>query len=168
VSTINRRQSIVLSMLLLSTIARADSLNDTDTQLSVWANEAIVATYTYDYKNFLQRQKEIAKYFTAAGWIAYTAALNAAKLPQTVQENAFFVSSVATSPPEIKTRSAQHWQANMPLLVVYKNPQYQQRQHLNVVINFIRVPAGQGVRGLAINSLQAQESKPTCKCEVEE
>ncbi|KTD17731.1 DotI/IcmL family type IV secretion protein [Legionella jordanis] len=136
-----------------------------NTQLAVWANEAIVATYTYDYKNFLTRQKEIAKYFTASGWIAYSNALNAAKLPQMVQQNSYFVSSVATSPPEVKTIKTDQWQASMPLLVLYKNPQYQQTQHLLVTINFIPAPSGQGVRGLAIESLQAKISKPPCRCQ---
>jgi hypothetical protein len=157
--------SFALSMILFS-FAQAAPPNNT--QLAVWANEAIVATYTYNYKNFLQRQKEIAKYFTASGWIAYSTALNAAKLPKVVQENSFYVNAVATLPPEIKTISEQHWQADMPILVVYKNPQYQQRQHLNVSIHFIQAPSGQGVRGLAISSLQAKESKPSCKCVIDE
>jgi len=33
-----------------------------DTDLSVWANEAIVNAYTFTAENFLVRQKEIAKY----------------------------------------------------------------------------------------------------------
>ena len=134
------------------------------TQLAVWANEAIVATYSFDYKNFLPRQKEIAKYFTAEGWTAYSTALNASKLPESIQTNSYFVSAVATLPPEIKALGNNQWQATMPLLVVYKNPQYQQKQHLAVTITFKEVPSGQGVRGLAINSLQSVISQPACQC----
>ena len=68
-------------------------------------------------------------------------------------------------PPEIKQLAANHWQAVMPLLVVYKNPQYQQKQTLEVTLNFLQAPPGQGVRGLVINSLQAKVVKPTCKCD---
>ena len=57
------------------------------TQLAVWANEAIIATYTFNYKNYIQDQKEIAKYFTAEGWIAYSKALDDSKVPEAVQKN---------------------------------------------------------------------------------
>lgn len=135
-----------------------------DTELAVWANEAIVATYTYNYKNFLPRQKEIAAYFTADGWIAYSKALNDAKLPDAVQKNSYYVSAVATLPPKVKLMRANYWQAVMPLLVVYQNPQYQQKQTVEVTIEFTAVPSGQGVRGLAMTSLQSKQVTPSCQC----
>lgn len=138
------------------------------TELSVWANEASVATYSYDYKNFMQRQKEIAKYFTAAAWTNYSAALLASKVPETVKTNSYFVSAVPLMPPTIKATGPNQWQANMPLLVVYQNPQYRQKQTLDVTINFIQAPSGQGQRGLAITSFQTKPIKPACKCDVDE
>ena len=134
------------------------------TQLSVWANEAVVATYTYNYKNFITQQRTIAKYFTASGWINYSAALNASQLPEMIQKNAYFVSAVALLPVELKTIDEQHWQAKMPLLVIYKNPQYQQKQTLEVTIQFTIAPSGQGVRGLAITSLKSTLSVNPCQC----
>ncbi len=137
-------------------------------QLSVWVNEAIVATYTYSYKNYLEDQKRIAKYFTADGWIAYSNALNASKLPEAVQQNLYYVSAVATEPPVISNIDATHWKATMGLLVVYQNPQYQQKQHLKVTINFMQAPSGQGVRGYTISSLQSVVNKTPCKCDIED
>ena len=134
------------------------------TQLSVWANEAVVATYTYDYQNFITQQRNIAKYFTADGWTGYSAALNTAQLPQMVQKNSYFVSSVALLPIKLTTVDAQHWQAKMPLLVLYKNPQYQQKQTLDVTIQFTTAPSGQGVRGLAITSLKSEVTTKPCQC----
>ncbi|MBL7481442.1 DotI/IcmL family type IV secretion protein [Legionella bononiensis] len=138
------------------------------TQLAVWANEAIIATYTFDYKNYLQQQKEIAKYFTSDGWIAYTKALNESKLPEAVQKNSYEVTAVATQPPVLTTLDPTHWQATMTVLVVYKNPQYQQQQNLKVVLSFIQAPAGQGVRGFAVTSLQARVTEPPCECKIPE
>ncbi|ASQ47268.1 DotI/IcmL family type IV secretion protein [Legionella clemsonensis] len=152
----------LLILLVLSTTGFAVPDN---TQLAVWANEAIVATYTFDYNNFLPRQKEIAKYFTAAGWTAYSTALNTSKLPEAVKKNYYSVSAVATLPPTIKTINATQWEATMPLLVLYKNPQYQQKQNLLVTIIFIQAPSGQGVRGLAIASLQSKVTQPPCVCQ---
>ncbi|KTD62473.1 DotI/IcmL family type IV secretion protein [Legionella shakespearei] len=137
------------------------------TQLAVWANEAIVATYTFDYKNYLQQQKEIAKYFTADGWMAYSKALNDSKLPEAVQKNAYEVTAVATQPPVITTLDPTHWQATMTILVVYKNPQYQQQQNLRVVLSFSPATSGQGVRGFAATSLQSKVINPPCVCQPE-
>lgn len=138
-----------------------------DTQLAVWANEAIVATYTYNYQTFLSRQKEIASYFTSNGWIAYSKALNDSKLPDAVKKNDYYVSAVATMPPQINMIRDNYWQAVMPLLVVYKNPQYQQTQTLEITIEFVTAPSGQGVRGFAMSSLQSKPIKPPCKCAPE-
>ena len=133
-------------------------------ELEVWANAAIVATDTYDYQNFMERQKEIAKYFTADAWISYSKALQAAKLIESVQQNNYSVSAVATLPPTITLVRPNHWQAVMPILVLYKNSKYQQTQSLDITLNFTAVPAGQGVRGYTITSLQAKTGAPPCKC----
>ena len=135
-----------------------------NTQLAVWANEAIVATFTYNHENFLTRQKEIAQYFTADSWIAYSKALKDAKLPETVKTNFYSVNAVATMPPTITSLKDHTWQAVMPILVIYKNPEYKQKQTLAIKINFKEVATGTGVRNLAITKLQATVAKAPCKC----
>ncbi len=157
---INTLTALIALTLSISVQAAAPD----NTQLAVWVNEAIVATYTYNYKNFLPRQKEIAKYFTASGWTDFSTAVTAAKLPEAVQTNSYYVSAVATLPPEVKALGPNQWQAKMPLLVVYQNPQYKQKQNLEVTIRFIQAPSGQGVRGFAITGLQSKVSEPPCIC----
>ncbi len=136
--------------------------------MAVWVNEAIVATYTFNYKDYLENQKFIAKYFTADAWIAYTKALNDSKLPEAVQKNLYYVSAVATRPPVITTIDPTHWKATMDTLVVYQNPQYQQHQNLKVTITYAVAPSGQGVRGFTITSLQSVVTKPPCQCPAED
>lgn len=156
---------IFLCFAMIALPALADAPNDT--QLAVWANEAIVTTYTYNYQNFIARQKQIAFYFNAQGWMNYSKALNDSKLPDVVQKNAYDVSAVATMPPAIKLLHDNYWQAIMPVLVVYKNPQYIQKQTLQITIEFTLAPSGQGVRGLAMASLQSKVIKPSCQCEAD-
>ncbi|QDP71341.1 type IV secretion protein IcmL [Legionella israelensis] len=153
---------LFLFLLCISTLIRADADN---IRLSVWANEAIIATYTFNYKNYLQRQKEIARYFTADAWKAYSEALLASKLLETVQKNNYYVSAVATLPPEVKKLNGENWQATMPVLVVYENPQYKQKQTLNVTITFKNASSKEGIRGLVITSLQAKTAKDPCVCQ---
>lgn len=162
----NKKLTIFLSIFVL--FSQFSYAQPDPVQLSVWVNEAIVATYTYSYKNYLNDQKKIAKYFTADGWMAYSKALTDSKLPEAVQKNLYYVSAVATEPPVISTSDANHWKATMGLLVVYQNPQYQQKQHLNVTINFMVAPSSQGVRGYSITSLQSVVNKTPCKCDIGE
>ena len=135
-----------------------------DAQMSVWVNEAIVSTYTYTYSNQLSRQKQMAAYFTAGGWIAYSKALSASNLPESVNKNKYTVSAVATMPPEISKMADHQWKAVMPLLVLYKNPNHQQTQTLNVALSFTEAPSGEGVRGLAITRMEVKSSTPPCSC----
>lgn len=140
--------------------------SNTDALLSVWANEAIVTTYTFNATNLLDHQKNIATYFTSQGWINYTKALDSAKLKDAVQKNGYSVSAVALLPPEIKPLPAKgEWQATIPVLVLYKNKQYQQKQTLQVVITFITAKPGEGVRGLAITSFNSTVITPPCQCD---
>jgi hypothetical protein len=140
--------------------------NQQSTALAVWVNEAIVATYTYDYLHYLDEQTQIAHYFTPTGWTNYSTALNASGLPKSVQKNKYFVSAVSVSPPVVSVYGKNSWQAQMPIVVVYKNPQYEQKQTLLVKIIFETIPSGAGVRGLAIISLQALVQKPACSCDL--
>lgn len=137
---------------------------DEDVQRLVWVNEAIVQTYTYSYQGLVARQKHIATYFSASGWIAYTKALEQAKLLDAVIKNHYAVSAVATMPPTLQTLSPTSWRAQMPVLVIYQNPEYIQKQTLNVTLDFGVAAAGQGVRGYVINQLRTKEIAPPCVC----
>jgi hypothetical protein len=151
-------------MLILTSLTHIAYSVPNRTQLVVWANEAIITTYTFDYKNFMQNQKDTAKYFTSAGWIAYSNALNDSKLLEEVQKNNYEVTAVATQPPILTTLDPTHWQVTMSILVEYKNAQNKQQQNLKIQLGFNTAPAGQGVRGLAVNSLKSTVIKPPCQC----
>lgn len=155
---------ILLWTVLISLPLQALSANVGRETLAVWANEAIIATYTYDYENFIARQQEIAHYFTAQAWIDYTNALSKAKLVETVQKKSYFVSAVATMPPTIEPLHEGYWRVTMPILVVYKNTKFQQKQNLEVTLIFSSSHAGEGVRGFTIESLRTKEIAPPCSC----
>jgi hypothetical protein len=161
------KKHLMLSFLILVFSSFGYATTPSRTELAVWANEAIIATYTFNYNNVVTEQKKIAQYFTAKGWIAYSQALTDSKLLDTVKEQSYEVTAVATQPPILVTLDPTHWQATMSILVVYKNPQHQQQQNLKIKIEFSPAPAGQGVRGLSILSLQATPIDAPCQCNAE-
>jgi len=154
-------------LLLLCCFTLSTHAASTDIALAVWANEAIVTTYTFDFEHFLAEEKEIAKYFTAKGWIDYTRAMTDSKLPETIQKNSYYVSAVATMPPTIKKNHDTTWEVTMPILVIYKNPAYTQKQNVLVSLTGIRTTK-EGVRGYAISSLRASVITDPCRCAKKE
>ena len=135
-------------------------------ELSVWINQVIVEAYTLSADNLLYRQKDIAKYFTSAAWIEYTKALQTSKLNDSILKNNYTVSAVALLPPAIKVlKEDTEWQGTMPLLVLYKSKDYQQKQTLTVVITLTKAKAGEGVRGLAVTSFTTTVGQSPCRCE---
>lgn len=155
---------IAIFFIFLITANKAFCSTPNDTALAVWVNEALTATYSYDYADFITQQKRIARYFTADAWLTYNHALQKAGLPQSVQKHAYYVSAVAQLPPTVRSTGVNQWEAIMPLLVVYKNPQYQQKQILRLTVAFKAVPEPQGIRGLAITGLRSTVIEPPCVC----
>lgn len=154
----------LLTLLLTIMASTAFGANDT-LKLSVWANEAIVSAYSYNYNNLIARQKETARYFTSNAWIKYSQAQLKSGLMNSVKKNYYNVSAVATMPPTVKDKGTvqgqQTWEITMPILAVYKNPQYQQKQYLSVTLMVIKQATGE--RGLAITQfISKQLQAPKC------
>ncbi|MDP3704857.1 MAG: DotI/IcmL family type IV secretion protein [Legionellaceae bacterium] len=159
--------TIVFSIMAWCLATIPASAKSSAVELAVWVNEAIISTYTFDYEHFIPQEKEIAKYFTSEGWVNYSNALQESKLPTSIQTNSYYVSAVATMPPTIKTIQNKGWEATMPILVIYKNPAYKQKQSLLITVNFIKTTT-QGVRGYAITSLKSAIITPPCRCAKKE
>lgn len=155
------RLTVIIALSLNTNLLFAATDN---TQLAVWANEAIIATYTYNYQDFLEQQKKIAKFFTAAGWIAYSTALQKSGLPEQIKQQAWRTSAVATMPPAITAMNATNWKADMPVLVVYQNDKTVQKQVLKISMTFTASP--KGIRGFAITSVNAEPVDEPCKCDL--
>lgn len=107
-----------------------------DVAVKVFANTAIVSVYDFSYKNIVSSHKQAAVYFSGTGWIALTKAFQSADLLGTVVKHRYEVSAVATRPPKITDKglkdSGYQWQVDMPIMVVFKNDDYQQVQYLDV------------------------------------
>lgn len=158
------RQYLTLAVFLIGSLFMTNGFaKPSQTKLAVWVSEAAVFTYSFDFKSFIKQQKEIAKYFTADGWISYSKAMVDSKLPEDIQKNSYYVSAIPTMPPIVKEVSTNKWQATVYLLVLYKNSEYQQKQNLKVVIYFEKSDK-LGKNGFAISSMQSIVTEKPCRC----
>ncbi len=133
----------------------------------IWAHQAILASYQVHYNTYLADQKAIAKYFTLDAWKKYLQVLNKINYQQYLEKNNFRVDAVALKPIALSDLGQGHWQASMPVLVEYKNPQYSQLQTIQVTLQFKPAPSGQGVAGYQIVSYAAKSIDKPCKCMTE-
>jgi len=127
----------------------------------VWANEAIVKVYSYDYVNYGAQLQGVSDYFTVDAWHAYSDSLAKSKMLDSVQANKLTVSAVALKPPVIKDTkgagSTFQWTVEMPTLVNFdSSANLNKQQKLNVQLVIVTAQAPQGVRGLAIQSFLAK------------
>lgn len=155
---------VVFGLLFVTSV---HSVDDNITR-TLWASHAIINIYHYNHDTYLADQKHIARYFSASAWINYTKAINAAQLPELIKKNQWQVRSVPIKPPVLKALPENHWQADMPVLVQYKNPQREQYQTVNVSIQFGPAKKGTGIEGWTIDSFQANILQQPCQCAVQQ
>lgn len=135
--------------------------------LQVWVNEAIVNTYTFNDENLLERQKDMAQYFSPQAWKIYLDVLNKSNILSQVKTQHYQVSAVATLPPTITVNPNTHsWQAQMPILVSYKNKDQKQIQNLEIDIEIIKSDSSDN-RGYAIVKYEAKILNQPCTCQAQ-
>lgn len=125
-----------LMVMVTGVVTAAVKAPMSDVEVKVFANTAIVSIYDFNADNLLARQKSSAKRFTSSGWIAFSKALTSSHLLEMVKKHHYKVSAVAMRPPEITNHGLNEgvyqWMVTMPTMVVFKNPDYQQVQYLDV------------------------------------
>ena len=157
--------SILANILLtISFFSQSKWSRDPEVSLSVWVNEASVNVYTFSYKNWQTRQKNMGQYFLPEAWTAYLNAINQSNIIKQVQDKHMTVTAVATMPPTITKVSPKLFKATIPLLVSYKGDTETQVQHLNIELEIVKTDA-HDLRGYAINQFVANVDPSPCICQ---
>jgi intracellular multiplication protein IcmL len=134
-----------------------------DTQLLVWANEATIKLYDFDYAKYREQLQQASRYFLPEAWEVYTEALAESGLLETVKQKKYIVSAVATKPPVITkqthTQGRHLWEVEMPILVLFQSDKGKQEQHLLIKLTIAATGDTLGTRGLSILSFEAEKVK---------
>lgn len=124
------------------------------TKLLVWANEAAVSAFSYNFVNYKQALQKTSDYFTPAGWNSFKTALDKSKNLDTVVQKKLVVSAVADGSPMIVhegvVNNTYSWKVQMPLLVTYQSAYENSKQHLLTTMVITRVPTSVRPKGIAI------------------
>lgn len=132
--------------------------------LNVWVSEAAVAIYTLDANNLKAEQSALSHYFSSQGWIDFTKAQEQSGILNAIETHHYTVRATPLHPPKIMALGEGHWEAILPLLVSYTNPEYEQQQALRLKIRFERSAKDHSVRGFAISAIESKQSSDLCAC----
>lgn len=93
-----------------------------------WAVEAVEAAYSYDFMNYHEQLQNAQKYFTDYGWRNYMKALAASNNINALTQRKFVIIARVVEPPKIINQGilggAQSWKFEMPVLVTYLMPPF--------------------------------------------
>lgn len=112
---------------LLKDIPRTQANFSTE-EVAKWATEAVETAYSYDFVNFRRQLQDAQKYFSDYGWQEYMRGLTKSNnLLALTERKMLFIAKVVAQPKLTASGilgGAYGWKFEMPLLVTYYTPPY--------------------------------------------
>jgi intracellular multiplication protein IcmL len=128
--------------------------NQSDSAVLQWANQAAIATYTYNFVNYRSELQASSGFFTADGWDQFLNALQQSNNLDAVKAKKLIVSAVATRAPIILQKGILNgsyaWRVQMPILVTYQSASEFSQQNNVVTMLITRVSTLNSPRGIGI------------------
>ncbi len=131
-----------------------DKPNQSDSAVLQWANQAAIATYSYNFVNYREELESASEFFTPTGWREFLSALQASNMLSAVKAKKLIVSAVATRAPivldkgELNGRYA--WRVQMPILATYQSASQFDQENYVVTMLITRVATLNSPRGIGI------------------
>ena len=128
-------------------------------KLLQWAQQTVVAAYTFNFANYREVFSQLQKSFTSNGWQEYNKILQDSGLLNTIINKKLFMSAEAVQQPILITDGIINghyaWTVQMPIRVTYKlavtgNGQPVQ-QSFNITVIIVRMPNIDNPEEIAIN-----------------
>ncbi len=131
-----------------------DEPNQSDSAVLQWANQAAIASFTYNFVNYRDELQASSGFFTADGWTQFLNALQQSNNLDAVKAKKLIVSAVATRAPIILQKGVLNgvysWRVQMPILVTYQSASEFTQQNNVVTMLITRVSTLNSPRGIGI------------------
>ena len=131
-----------------------DAPNQSDSAILQWANQAAIASFSYNFVNYRSELVAASGFFTSDGWNQFITALSESNNLDAVKTKKLVVSAVATAAPVILQKGLLNgryaWRIQMPILVTYQSASEFSQQNLNVTMLVTRVDTLNSPRGIGI------------------
>lgn len=131
--------------------------NQSDAAIAQWANQAAIASYTYNFVSYQKDLQAASEFFTADGWQQFMQALLASNDLDAVKAKKLIVSAVATGAPVILQKGEldgrYSWRLQMPLLVTFQSASQFSQESYMVTMLIQRVSTLNNPRGIGISQI---------------
>jgi intracellular multiplication protein IcmL len=131
-----------------------DEPNQSDSAVLQWANQAAIASFTYNFVNYRDELQASSGFFTPEGWDQFLTALQQSNNLDAVKAKKLIVSAVATRAPIILQKGVLNgnfsWRVQMPILVTYQSASEFTQQNNVVTMLITRVSTLNSPRGIGI------------------
>lgn len=132
-----------------------DQPNQSDSAVLQWANQAAIASFTYNFVNYRDELQASSGFFTSEGWDQFLGALQQSNNLDAVKAKKLIVSAVATRAPIILQKGVLNgsyaWRVQMPLLVTYQSASEFTQQNNVVTMLITRISTLNSPRGIGIS-----------------
>ena len=129
--------------------------NQSDSAILQWANQAAIASFSYNFVNYQGELLAASTYFTPDGWQQFITALQQSGNLDTVKAKKLIVSAVATRAPIILQKGILNgqysWRIQMPILVTYQSASEFTQQNNVVTMLVTRISTLESPRGIGIS-----------------
>ncbi len=131
--------------------------NQSDSSVLQWANQAAIASYTYNFVSYRKELQAASEFYTELGWEQFTSALESSNNLEAVKAKKLIVSAVATQAPVILKQGLLNgrysWRIQMPLLVTYQSASQFSQENYMVTLLVQRVSTFNNPRGIGISQI---------------
>lgn len=139
-------------------IISVEAPNMTADDVVKWSIDAVEASYSYDYINYRAQIQDAQKYFTNYGWTNYVGALRASNNLLALTQRKMVAMAQVVGKPKLLVEGllsgAYAWKYQMPVLVTYSYPPYDDKSRfsnpLEVTVIVQRQPPLEGYKGLGV------------------
>lgn len=139
----------------ITPLTALDEPNQSDSAVLQWANQAAIASFSYNFVNYQDELKAASSYFTPDGWQQFIEALQQSNNLDEVKAKKLIVSAVATRAPIILQKGSLNgryaWRVQMPILVTYQSASQFTQQNNIVTMLISRISTLDSPRGIGIS-----------------
>ena len=122
--------------------------------LMSWVAQAATETMTFGFNDYRRRLQEASRNFTPQGWESFSAALQGAKIVESIQENSQVISAAPLGAPILETEGVvggrYQWVVQMPLLLTYQSGTKTRTSRWVLTLVIVRVPRLESPNGVGI------------------
>lgn len=119
-----------------------------------WVAQATSETMSFSFSNYRRNLQESSRHFTRAGWESFSAALQQARIIESVEANTQEVTAVPRGAPVLQSEGIAggqyQWVVQIPLLLTYVSGSKSRSDNWLITLVIVRVPRLESPNGVGI------------------